>query len=688
MELLSSHSFQIDLLMLPARIQQKVRWALGIIGKDPFTGDGLARKCFRAHYTNLYRYRIDRYRIVYCIGNASLKLLAVGRPADIRRRFVPDPTTGVRPPLALAPVHTDTPLVVAARTGEDIASPDGAPAAPDAGKSIRLLADLLARWKLPPRVVRQILACTRVDQLLALDIDDGLKQRVLHWQHPPLSHQIQEEPVYQLPSDADLARYLAGTLRGFLLKLDPAQERVARRHLKGPTLVKGGPGSGKSLVSLYRIRRLMQPDSQRQLFGGTPPRILLVTYTTTLIDVSRQLLDSLLGPLAGNVTVLNLDKLVQRILRRAGRIHRPAGDAARKQAFARALAAVRRSHPEFSNRLDGLLNRVHGDYLFSEFDWVIDGRPVTSLEAYLAEDRAGRGIALGRSVRMAVWELYRRYRALLAEQGLATFDRLRTEALDIVARGDCPDDTRFDEVIVDEAQDLPPAALKLCLKLCRSPERLFITADSDQSIYNRGFSWRRVDDALALKGGRTTLLKYNYRSTRQIVAAAMQPLIDSQDGDGENRRPRAIRQGPRPQLIRCRTETEQIRRTADFLKAAGAELRLPVHAGGCAGTHQQSGPGLCRYKIHPIVMGTKVFDKGMMTYQHDYGTPYTIPHLLLVHRGRRPNVLVDTGEMSPIQSADRESAIGGPIYTFEEGLAKWGLSPRRYRYRYPHAPSQ
>lgn len=32
-----------------------------------------------------------------------------------------------------------------------------------------------------------------------------------------------------------------------------------------------------------------------------------------------------------------------------------------------------------------------------------------------------------------------------------------------------------------------------------------------------------------------------------------------------------------------------------------------------------------KYTIHPIVVGTKVFDKGMMTYQHDYGTPYTIP---------------------------------------------------------------
>jgi N-acyl homoserine lactone hydrolase len=81
------------------------------------------------------------------------------------------------------------------------------------------------------------------------------------------------------------------------------------------------------------------------------------------------------------------------------------------------------------------------------------------------------------------------------------------------------------------------------------------------------------------------------------------------------------------------------------------------------------------YKIHPIVMGTKVFDKGMMTYQHDYGTPYTIPIYCWYIEGGDQKILVDTGEMSPIQSADRESAIGGPIYTFEEGLAKWGLAP-------------
>lgn len=81
------------------------------------------------------------------------------------------------------------------------------------------------------------------------------------------------------------------------------------------------------------------------------------------------------------------------------------------------------------------------------------------------------------------------------------------------------------------------------------------------------------------------------------------------------------------------------------------------------------------WKIHPIVLGTKVFDKGMMTYQHDYGQPYTIPIYGWYLEGPGKKILVDTGEMHPIQSEDREKAIGGPVLTFEQGLAKWGLKP-------------
>jgi N-acyl homoserine lactone hydrolase len=84
---------------------------------------------------------------------------------------------------------------------------------------------------------------------------------------------------------------------------------------------------------------------------------------------------------------------------------------------------------------------------------------------------------------------------------------------------------------------------------------------------------------------------------------------------------------------------------------------------------------MSKFKIHPIVMGTKVFDKSMMTYQHGYGTQYTIPIYCWYIEGGGKKILVDTGEMSPVISEDREKSIGGKIYTFEEGLAKWGLKP-------------
>ncbi|WP_028578724.1 N-acyl homoserine lactonase family protein [Desulfogranum japonicum] len=81
------------------------------------------------------------------------------------------------------------------------------------------------------------------------------------------------------------------------------------------------------------------------------------------------------------------------------------------------------------------------------------------------------------------------------------------------------------------------------------------------------------------------------------------------------------------------------------------------------------------YTIHPLVVGTKVFDKSMMTYQHGGGQTYTIPIYCWYIKGGDKNILVDTGELSPIQSEAREKAIGGKIYTFEQGLNTYGLTP-------------
>ncbi|MFW5731501.1 MAG: N-acyl homoserine lactonase family protein [Desulfonatronovibrionaceae bacterium] len=84
---------------------------------------------------------------------------------------------------------------------------------------------------------------------------------------------------------------------------------------------------------------------------------------------------------------------------------------------------------------------------------------------------------------------------------------------------------------------------------------------------------------------------------------------------------------------------------------------------------------MAKYIIHPLVVGSKRFDKSMMTYQHGYGTPYIIPIYVWYLEGGDRRILVDTGEMSPVCSQDREKELGGPIRTFEDALSSVGLVP-------------
>ena len=162
-----------------------------------------------------------------------------------------------------------------------------------------------------------------------------------------------------------------------------------------------------------------------------------------------------------------------------------------------------------------------------EFDWAIEGQDCRDETAYYDADRAGRGIPFSRERRAAVWRLYEVYRDHLAARDLFTWGGLTQAALDRVRSGAFK--WRWDYVVVDEAQDLTPAALALAVELCREPSGVFLTADANQSLYNRGFHWNRVHAALSVTG-RTRLLGRNYRSTRQIAAAAAEIVAGVQEG--------------------------------------------------------------------------------------------------------------------------------------------------------------
>jgi superfamily I DNA/RNA helicase len=472
---------------------------------------------------------------------------------------------------------SDEPKIIAPKSGEDLESDATKKETSEDVAGPRLLKELLVEWGLTDKDIQQILSCSSIEEILGLDIEDRVKESVLRWDRPPKLDQVIEEPIYELPSAAHLQKYLDGTLKGFLLKLDPDQHKVARKNLNGPTLVKGGPGTGKSLVALYRVRNLMQPDAQKSLFADSPPRTLFVTYTTTLIKASRQLLGPLLGDSLKHVTVNNLDKIVRRIIAQSEGSFNPADEKHKSGAIKDAIGIFRENSPQSLEGLDKMQSRVSPEYLIDEFDWIIEGRGIDDLATYLKEDRSGRGTAFNQDIRRSVWALYEKYNSILEKNNRQTWGQLRYQALKALVAGD-EDFRKYDVVIVDEAQDLTPVGLRLCLAMCKEPKGFYMTADSGQSIYSRGFSWRRVDEDIKVRG-RSTILKYNYRSTRQIAEAALQPLIEKGGGDPETLNTISVRDGPKPKMVACNGIDGQVKATALFIKQSADEMKMPAWAG-------------------------------------------------------------------------------------------------------------
>jgi superfamily I DNA/RNA helicase/mRNA-degrading endonuclease RelE of RelBE toxin-antitoxin system len=582
-ELLTTPSYQADLVSAPRSAQGKIIRAAKVIQSEPYTGGGKAKKIFKHKYSNVYRYRAGEYRIVYCLGDKCLKFLM----ADIRSRVYERLKTGDVPeisfssqttkPVPILTTHFDPPKEIEPFEHEDKATQKSPKKSADNGKSKKLFMGLLSEWGVPEEYQQLVLKCSSVEEILDLEIDDKIKERIFHWEHPTNIDEIIEEPVYELPSAEHLEDFAKGTLKGFLLKMDPEQKKVSRKHLNGPTLVKGGPGTGKSLVALYRIRNLMQPDVQKNIFNDSPPRTLFVTYTTTLINASRQLLAPLLGKTQKHVDVKNLDKIVKNIVVRSGQDFSPASDKNRSEALIDAIELLKCEQGSAWPIVQKLLSRVTNDYMISEFDWVIEGRQILTLKGYMEEDRSGRGIPFDKQTREAVWVLHQKYTRKLEKMERKSWDRLRSLALELVITGEV-DMEKYDVVIIDEAQDLTPVGLRLCFFLCKDPKGFYMTADSGQSIYNRGFSWKKIHKDMNLRG-RSTILKFNYRSTRQIMEAATQPLRDGGGGDPETFNTIPVREGSKPEVIPCSSIEEHVKGIERFLKTAAEEIRLPIHAG-------------------------------------------------------------------------------------------------------------
>ncbi|WP_214105075.1 UvrD-helicase domain-containing protein [Acrocarpospora catenulata] len=341
----------------------------------------------------------------------------------------------------------------------------------------------------------------------------------------------------------ELADILDKPFAAWRVFLHPSQRRVAYRvSYNGPVQVTGGPGTGKTVVALHRVKHLLSRSSDS--------RVLLTTYTNALASMLRDYLVQLLDDerLLARVEVTTVDAFAHRTVRDlAGRVPAVMGDADERQIWRRVRRLLALPWTE--------------QFLAQEFRHVVLAQRTRDLEAYQQVNRRGRGTPLGPRQRERVWQAMETFTAELQKAGATTHLQVCARAAELLAGADLAIHG-FDHVVVDEAQDLHPAQWRvLRAAVAEGPDDLFITGDPHQRIYDSRVSLSALGISVA---GRSTRLRINYRSTEEILTWATGVLegavIEDISGCGTDSLSgyRSLLHGKRPSAVGYPSEQDEV----------------------------------------------------------------------------------------------------------------------------------
>lgn len=341
-------------------------------------------------------------------------------------------------------------------------------------------------------------------------------------------------------NDALLEGILAQPIEEWMSFLHPQQAKLVRRSFPGPSRIRGPAGTGKTVVGLHRAAHLARTR---------PGRILVTTYVRTLPDVLRELLRRLAPEAVDRVDFVGTHAFARRVLQERGVPH--AIDPARaRDAFNAAWHRV--GAPSV------LGQSQDSRYWDEEIQYVLKGRGITGFEDYADLARTGRRHRLPLPGREAVWRLHEAYDAELRRRGVSDYADLILLAEAELKRA--PMDGTYSAVIVDEAQDLSCAMIRMLHSLVGDePDGFTLVGDGQQSIYPGGYT---LADAGISVAGRGVVLDINYRNTAQIVNFAQRLVAGDEYADIEGVLARGDvpssvpRAGADPVVARCSSRRE------------------------------------------------------------------------------------------------------------------------------------
>ena len=407
----------------------------------------------------------------------------------------------------------------------------------------------------PVQQVRQSLA-VEVAAPAATSEDDQL---IVGLQHPAAQMQFafieHDDELRRAIEDDDFAAW-----RVFL---HPEQRRYATASYSGPFRLSGGAGTGKTVVLLHRARHLARQDPQA--------RILLTTYTRNLAEAMRtdlRRLDPsirLAGKLGdAGIYVSGIDATVNAVLKTyqgdlavdlesvLGPRSSEIGGRTPETVWQDAAGVAGTELPA------DLRSRM---FLATEYAMVVLPARVTSRDDYLTARRLGRGVALDRKKRLAVWQAIEAYRTRASIDGTVDFPEAAAVAAAALQRRS-PGGRPTDHVLVDEGQDLNPSHWQFLRALVdEGPNDLFLAEDSHQRIYGQHVVLGRYGIKIV---GRSQRLKLNYRTTAENLRYAVALLegesgwTDLEDAPETAAHYRSARSGPPPQVLSCTNLTAEL----------------------------------------------------------------------------------------------------------------------------------
>jgi nuclease-like protein/UvrD-like helicase family protein/AAA domain-containing protein len=293
-------------------------------------------------------------------------------------------------------------------------------------------------------------------------------------------------------------------IEAWMTWLHPDQAQQVNREFSGPARIRGGAGTGKTVLALHRANYLASQGR----------RVLFTSFIRTLPRVHQALFARLAPARQDRVTFRSVHALAGDWLQaRAGQQLAKVDESAAGICFDEAWDSVR---PRAAGTWFGRAKK----YWHDEVSVVIKGRGLADFEEYARLARVGRRAALSPGARADVWQLYEDYSERLATRGILDWadtvriarDRAREQA---AAGGD----TGFDAVIVDEVQDLTCVGLQFLHALAGDrPDGLLMVGDGQQSVYPGGFTLAEAGISVV---GRSTVLTRNYRNGERILRHAL-----------------------------------------------------------------------------------------------------------------------------------------------------------------------